>query len=285
MHMRRITVIVVLLAVVSGVAVWFWGARVDAPGGLLVTALDVGHGDAILIRTPHGDDILIDAGPPSGHVVERLAAHLPPSDREIELVVVSHTDSDHIGGLVDIAAHYRIGRVLDSGMTSTNPSYATWLDTLRDEHVDRVLARAGVTVDIDGVKGSVWWPETDADLAKASTNDTSVVLEIDYGITSFLFTGDASAAVETRLLQNHIVHKVDVLKVAHHGSAYSSSVAFLDVVMPHYAIVSVGKGDSYGHPHAVILDRLKMRGATVLRTDEVGDVMLESNGTRVRKRS
>lgn len=279
--MRRINLIIALLTVVAGVSLWFWNGQSSEPGVLTVTALDVGQGDAILIRTPHGADILIDSGPPSGHVVEKLGAHLPPSDREIELVVVTHTDADHIGGLADVAAHYRIGRVLDAGTSSSNPTYAKWLDALDDQHAERMKARAGVVITIDDVRCSVVWPQTDADLVKASVNDTSVIVEMNYGTTSFLFTGDAGAEVEERMLQRQAVHHVDVLKVAHHGSVYSSSVEYLDVVLPEFAIVSAGKGNSYGHPHGVIIDRLKARGAVVLRTDEVGDVGLVSDGERV----
>jgi competence protein ComEC len=109
-------------------------------------------------------------------------------------------------------------------------------------------------------------------------NDTSVIVEMAYKTTSFLFTGDASAAVEERLLQRKSVHPVDVLKVAHHGSVYSSSIEFLDAVTPDYAIISVGRGNSYGHPHGIVIDRLKARGAEVLRTDEVGEVRVVSDG-------
>jgi len=281
--MRKIVAVIGGLIVVVCVSLWFWERSSGGTGALSVTALDVGQGDAILIRTPHGADILIDAGPPSGHVVEKLGAHLSPSDREIELVVVSHTDADHIGGLADVAAHYRIGRVLDAGTSSSNPTYAKWLGALDDRHVERMTARAGVTVNIDGVRCSVVWPGSDADLVKASVNDTSVIVELAYGTTSFLFTGDAGAEVEARMLQRQAVHHVDVLKVAHHGSVYSSSVEFLDAVKPTFAIASVGRGNSYGHPHGIVIDRLKARGAEVLRTDEMGDVRLESDGEEVRR--
>ena len=279
--MRRIVATIGALIVTVCVSLWFWERDTGGTGALSVVALDVGQGDAILIRTPHGADILIDGGPPSGHVVEKLGEHLPPSNREIELVIVTHTDADHIGGLADLAAHYRIGRVLDAGTSSSNPTYAKWLGALDDQRTARMTARAGVVVNIDDVRCTVVWPQTDADLVKASVNDTSVIVEMEYGATSFLFTGDAGAEVEERLLQRQAVRHVDVLKVAHHGSVYSSSVEYLDAVKPDFAIISAGRGNSYGHPHGIVIDRLKATGAEVLRTDVVGDVRVVSDGRKV----
>lgn len=280
--MRKIAALSVVLCVVSVVGLCLWNGH-TRDGVVTVTALDVGQGDAILLRTPHGSDVLIDGGAPDSGVVAHLAAHLPPSDHDLELVVVSHPDSDHVGGLADIAAHYRIDRYLDSGMTSTSTAYQNWKMAVDAQQATHLIARYGLTIDIDGVSCVVLWPGTDADLKDASSNDTSVVLRCIYSTTSFLFTGDATENVEARLLQRHELSATDVLKVSHHGSIYSSSSAFLDVLMPKFALVSVGAGNGYGHPHALILERLRTRGAVILRTDELGDVSVTSDGTAVRK--
>lgn len=276
MRNGKIATIIAALVLLAACGLWFWIGR-DGTGLLVVTALDVGQGDAILIRTPNGNDILIDGGP-SAAVLERLARHLPPSDRTIELVIVTHTDADHVNGLADVATHYRIGRVLDNGTSTTNPAYRRWTDILERQHTSRSIVTSGDRFEIDGVLLEVIWPDPTVDLSRSSRNDTSVVVRMVYGSTSFLFTGDISSDIESRLLLQHYIQSTNVLKVAHHGSAYSSDTAFLDAVASQYALISAGKGNSYGHPHRVVVQRLRERNIEVLRTDESGDIIVESDG-------
>ncbi|MFH0829149.1 MAG: ComEC/Rec2 family competence protein [Candidatus Kerfeldbacteria bacterium] len=281
MKLRNL-IIAVLSAAAIIVSLLLWTEDGKNEGLLVVTALDVGQGDALLMRTPYGSDVLIDGGP-SSRVIERLSERLPLSDRDIELVIVTHTDYDHVGGLPAVAARYRIDHVLDSGAVSMSTAFEQWSEAIEEQGSERTVARAGTTLTIDDVRFDVLWPERDPTTEKLKVNDTSVVVRVTYGSTSFMFTGDISSSVEEWLIENRSLSHSDVLKVAHHGSAYSSSSAFLDAVMPRYALISAGKNNSYGHPHKVVLDRLQKRNIDVLRTDEQGDIVLTSDGISVHK--
>lgn len=280
MHTRKVAIAVAAVLVVALFVVFRWNGHIGTRN-VLVTVFDIGQGDAILIRTPNGSDILIDGGPPNGGIVEKLGSALPPADRDLELVIVTHPDADHVGGLPSVAARYRIDRVIDNGSTGTSVFYARWLDEVKSQGSERIIGRVGTTVVLDDVVFDVVWPDADTDVNGTDRNDASVVARVRYGNVSFLFTGDITAKVEDRLLATHTTITADVLKVAHHGSAYSSSNAFLDAVHPSYALISVGAGNRYGHPHGVVLKRLTERGVEVFRTDEVGDVSVVSDGRNV----
>ncbi|MBI4092302.1 MAG: MBL fold metallo-hydrolase [Candidatus Kerfeldbacteria bacterium] len=270
------------VSIVCAAALFFWlGPPVPESGhGLRVIALDVGQGDAILIRTPNGEDVLIDGGPDS-RVVERLSANLPASDRTIELVVSTHADLDHVGGLADVAGHYRIDRVLETGVRSGSGADRRWVEAMKQQKTEVTTVRAGTTFVIDGTRFDVLWPQTEADLEVKKRNNTSVVLELTYGSTSFLFTGDIESEVEERLVASGTLPDVDVLKVPHHGSISSSSQEFIEAVKPEYAVISVGKNNKFGHPHPVVVRRLEQRGVKIWRTDEDGDVVISSDGKSI----
>lgn len=284
MHVRDFVLRIVIVIAAVGSALFFWvepAFRFYPSQQLLkVTALDVGQGDAILIQTPRGDDVLIDGGP-DDQVVERLAASLPAADRGIELVILTHPDLDHVGGLGAVAAHYHIDRVLETEVRSFSTGDRAWEQEISEQHSERLTARAGMVLHLDQVAFEVLWPQSAQDLKTKKRNDTSVVIRVTYGKTSFLFTGDMTSYVEERLNHSGTLTDVDVLKVPHHGSITSSSEEFLDAVKPEITLISVGKNNTYGHPHPVVVRRLKQRGMKVLRTDEVGDVTIISDGHRV----
>lgn len=277
MQRRKIVAVIVATAFVAAAILWFWLLPVGHGPTVAVTVLDVGQGDAILIRTPGGNDVLIDGGP-DGRVVDALARHLPPSDRTIELVVLTHPDYDHVGGLPAVAQRYRIDRVLETAVRSSSRADQEWERSITEQGSERLHPAAGVRVNVDQVSFDILWPQTDADLRTKQRNDTSVILRMTYGSTTMLFAGDASSTVEDRLVQSGTLSEVDALKVPHHGSITSSSDAFLDAVKPEIAVISVGAHNRYGHPHPVVLRRLERRNVRVLRTDERGDVTLVSDG-------
>lgn len=287
MHRRSLALVVVLgVAAVGSLAVALWLRAPASSGGavatttLRVSVLDVGQGDAILLRTPRGDDVLIDGGP-NRSVLAALERHLPPADRTIELVVLTHPEIDHVGGLPAVAETYRIAQVLETTVRGTSRAATDWERAVGEEGSRVVTARAGTEVDLGGVELTVLWPETDPAADTASRNETSVVLEVRYGATSFLFTGDISSKVEERLVMTHSLSDVDVLKVPHHGSRTSSSEAFIDAATPEVAVISVGRNNSYHHPHPTTLRRYEQRKIRVFRTDLDGDVELLSDGTGV----
>lgn len=236
-----------------------------------VVFLNVGQGDAILI-TQGKYQVLIDGGRTSKELLAHIGRHVPFWDRKIEVVMATHPDADHIGGLPALMRSYQVDRVLTTGATSETETSrqfqeATQNSTGRDpEHVFRggkiTFPRGGELV-IEYPLASISASASDDD-----TNEGSIVARFTYGETSFLLTGDLPR--EETVLTNET--PVTVLKVAHHGSKHSSSGAFLDLVQPKEAVFSVGK-NSYGHPDSGVMERLRNRGAILHRTDEEGDIV------------
>lgn len=280
MRWRRVVLTTVAVAAGCAITLAFWLPSKNGTAVLRLTALDVGQGDAILLQTPNGSDVLVDGGP-DDRVRQQLSRHLSAADRTIELVVLTHPDLDHVGGLPAVARSYRIERVLETGVRSTSQADTAWVSEISKQGSERIQAQAGQRLEIDGVWFDVLWPDASTDLATPKRNETSVVLRITYGATSFLLTGDISTAVESRLVLNGTLTDVDVLKAPHHGSISSSSEEFLDTVKPEVAVISVGQRNRYGHPHPVVMRRLAKRGVKILRTDEMGDVELVSDGGKI----
>jgi competence protein ComEC len=235
-----------------------------------VVFLNVGQGDALLIMQGK-NQILIDGGRTSKELLGRLGRHVPFWDRNIEVVIATHPDADHIGGLPALLRTYHVDQVLTTGAKSeTETSRQFQLAT--KEHTGQEPRQIFRGVKITLPKGgelSIEYPLAPiADmLAESDTNEGSVVARFTYGETSFLLTGDLPR--EETVLAGEI--EATVLKVAHHGSKYSSSDTFLDRVRPQEAVISVGK-NSYGHPDDAVLERLRNRGVVIRRTDEVGDI-------------
>lgn len=284
MSRRNLAIRVLLLAVGTVVAVVLWLGRQEG-GQWRLVVLDVGQGDAILLQTPDGSDVLVDGGPDDPRagrgVVERLAQYLPPSDRTLELVVLTHPDADHVGGLPAVAEHFQIERVLETAVRSTSRADRAWEAALDAQQTVRLEATSGQVITIGGVTLTVLWPPADTPADAEPRNDTSVVLHVRYGEIDVLLTGDISDDVEQRLVTTGVLPDVEVLKVPHHGSISSSSEEFLDVLQPEYALISVGQSNRYGHPHPVVLRRFQQRGIEIWRTDVEGDVVMVSDGEKI----
>ncbi|MBI4426776.1 MAG: MBL fold metallo-hydrolase [Candidatus Kerfeldbacteria bacterium] len=279
MSQRNLVIRVAFLMVACALALALWvGPRSDPAFRMVV--LDVGQGDAILLQTPDGSDVLVDGGP-DGRVVERLSEYLPPSDRTLELVVLTHPDADHVGGLPAVAEHFKIERVLETAVRSDSLADRSWEAAIDAQRAQRLEAIGNYRLDVGGVALKVLWPPTAVAADAKLRNDTSVVLHVQYGETDVLLTGDISADVEQRLVLTGTLPDVEVLKVPHHGSISSSSEEFLDALKPAAAVISVGQDNRYGHPHPVVLRRYNKRGAKMLRTDEDGDVVMTSDGQKI----
>lgn len=245
-------------------------------GNLKIYFFDVGQGDSILIRTPEGRDILIDGGPDSA-VIERLGSVLPFWDRYIDMAVLTHPHDDHINGLSDVLDYYDFGEILEPDLKS-EPENLQYFNAKTDKEV---ATKSGETFALgDGLTMKVLYP-FDLELEEENLNDTSIVFQLEYRGKKFLFTGDATAEVEAKILEQDL--DSDFLKVGHHGSRYSSSEDFLKAVSPAISIISVGAGNSFGHPTQDTLDRLNAVGSRVLRTDKSGtvEVRVEDDGSWV----
>jgi competence protein ComEC len=243
------------------------------PGRLRVAFLDVGQGDAILVTTPNGYDLLVDCGPSGLVLLRELGAVLPPWDRTIDRLVVTHPQADHAGGCAAASGRYRIR---DGAAWNGQPSTSDAWRALAGAVPPPTPLAAGASWSRDGVTFRVVWPPAEVDFE--DPNDASIVLEISFGATRVLLTGDIESAAQAALTDS--VGAVDVLKVPHHGSATSRS-SFFAGTAPKVAVISVGEGNPYGHPAEATLRALARIGSAVYRTDAHGRVVVYSDGRRV----
>jgi competence protein ComEC len=271
--------------VLSGTAVMvvlLWLAVPMLPDGRLhVAFLDVGEGDAILVTLPDGGQVLIDGGPSSTDLNWRLGQEMPFWDRTLELVVNTHPDSDHLGGLVSLLDRYHIGQALVTDVEADHSLYREWKAETAEAHLTPIIGRSGMHLALGkGITATILNPGP-ATSGIDGANNHSIVLHLQYGQVSFLLPGDIEDRVEQRLVQANAPLAAMVLKSPHHGSRTSSSEAFLEAVAPQVVIVSVGKDNPFGHPSPEILQRYAEHGLTVLRTDEQGTIEFVTDGKRL----
>ncbi len=254
------------------------------PGVLTVAFLDVGQGDAVYIEAPNGNQMLYDAGPPSGAVLRALGDEMPFYDRSIDVAVFSHPDMDHIGGFVDVFDRYKVDVMLEPGASSTNGVYDEAERVINAHHLTRIIARRGMSIDLGGgVAADILYP--DHDMTNAETNSASIVMRIHYGSTSFLLSGDLPIKEENYVVSLSKENKEElhsqVLKLGHHGSHTSSGELWLETVHPDIAVASAGINNRYGHPHKDTLLRLDSLNIPYLVTIKEGTIRFESNGIKV----
>ena len=253
-----------------------------------VIVLDVAQGDAILVTGPTGGRMLVDGGPDPDRLLVALDARVPPWDRRIDLVVLTHPHEDHVAGLPLVLERYRVGQVAEPGMRGESPGYQALSTILSTRGAAAGRLVAGDHLTLDGIALDVIWPDADRVPRAASddgseVNDASIVLLGTFEGRRFLLMGDAEADVEAELLVRGLP-TVDLLKTGHHGSRTSTTAALVDATHPRVAAISVGVRNDYGHPSREVLARLASAGAAVLRTDQVGaiDVALGGAGIEVR---
>ncbi|MCX6740715.1 MAG: ComEC/Rec2 family competence protein [Candidatus Parcubacteria bacterium] len=246
---------------------------------LEVDFLDVGQGDAILIKTPAEQNILIDGGSGS-KVLSPLGSNLAFFDKKLDLVVLTHPHEDHVGGLVEVLRRYQVKKVLMTGIVFTTPAYEAFLEEIKKQGIEVQITNGLQDINLaPDLTLKILYPFIDLTEQKVEEiNNSSIVIKLIYKNNSFLFTGDAEELVEQELLAAKTDISAQVLKVGHHGSKYSSSPEFLNAVKPQYAIISVGKDNDFGHPHLRTLDNLQKMGIKILRTDQAGTIKIASDG-------
>lgn len=244
-------------------------------GTLTVSWLDVGQGDAAVIQCG-GQSMLIDGGKPekSSYIYAWLQQH---SLSYLDVIVATHVDADHIGGLSGALNYASVGTAYCPVTTGTTETFQSFVKYLAQRGKQITVPTAGETFALGGAQVQILGPLQRAE----DSNDNSIVLKVSFGATSFLFTGDAERAEEQDLLNAGVNLQSTVLKVGHHGSDTSTSYPFLRAVAPQYAVISVGAGNSYGHPTEAVLSRLRDAGVTTFRTDMQGEITAVSDGQTI----
>ena len=238
---------------------------------LKIYFLDVGQADSILIEN-NNEYMLIDAGNNEDGL--KLVNYFNSLGiTNFKIVIGTHAHEDHIGGLDDIIKNFSIESFYMPEVITTTKTFEDVLDALEEKQVAFQTPTLNEELNFEETRIEILNVEDNS----SDLNDTSIVLRLEYGTTSFLFMGDASSKIEQRILNENI--RSDVLKVSHHGSTGSTTLSFLKKVSPTYAVISVGKDNIYKHPSSTIINRLNKNNVKVYRTDEQGTIVAESNGT------
>jgi len=274
----RLPAIALAALLVLGSVIWANVPRLP-DGKLHVYVLDVGQGDAILIRSPGGRYLLVDGGPDPLLLASRVGQILPFWHRRIDVVVATHEDQDHLAGLIPIIRRYTVDHVLQpDGMGCASALGEEWASCLQEAHIEPVSARRGLEIAVGSdMVLTVLNPVGEAANGK-DDNAQSIALALSMGRCSILLTGDINQDVERGLVRDRLIQPATLLKVAHHGSAESTCRQFLQAAKPRVAVISVGKDNRFGHPTDETVERLVETGCAIYRTDQDGTVEFITDG-------
>ena len=258
-------------------------------GKFRLIACDVGQGDGILLVSPGGKQVLIDGGPGT-KVVDCLGQKMPFWDRTVEMVVSTHPEKDHLEGLLEVLARYKVKMVVTTGVVNDTELFKAWKEAIRKEGAKIYFVKAGDRLVLDSIRGrtssmDVLWPTAEklalwklAGLTE--TNESSVVMKVNFGQFCAYLTGD----IPKEILESLINKSCQVLKISHHGSKTGTNQEILDSIDPKVAIIQVGK-NSFGHPHKEVLEMLGSKGVKIYRNDINGVIELKSDGDNYKVKS
>ena len=277
--MKKLRSIIISAVVLIAVVLYFFPELepehpgiAETDGQLTVHYIDVGQADSILLECD-GQTMLIDGGNVGDSSL--VVSYLKNQGIEyLDYVISTHAHEDHVGGLSGPLNTCTAGQVFSPVTEYDSNAFRSFLKYTEAQGLELTVPEADDSFLLGEARVTVLGPRKDYE----DTNDTSIILRVDHGENSFLFTGDMETTAEADLLAADCNLDVDVLKVGHHGSSTSTSYRFLNEVMPQYAIISVGEGNSYGHPHDEVLSRLEDADVTVYRTDERGDITCICDG-------
>jgi competence protein ComEC len=283
---KKIILSIAVFLFLLNIFAWQEVFALNSGSDLKVDFLDVGQGDSAFIQTPEGHQIMIDGGPDTSSMRD-LSSRMPFWDKTLDLVILTHPESDHMQGLLDILQTYKVDYILWSGVKKTAPEYNKWISILERQKklgAKIIIAEAGQEVIAGNVLIDTLYPfeSLEGHELTSSANDTCVVSKLIFRKDSFLFTGDIDNKAEKELVDSREDVMSNVLKVAHHGSKTSTSDLFLENVKPQIAVISVGAKNTYGHPTPEVLQRLEKFGIKMFRTDKDGDVEFVSDGNNIK---
>jgi len=251
---------------------------------LHVVVCDVGQGDAIFVRTPQGSDILIDGGPDDS-VLNCLGKHMPFWDRTLEIMILTHPHSDHFIGLFEVLKNYKVKSFASEDLGNKTAGFNALMEEIKKQRIptkyvfagDRFILKDGVILKIVGPTQKFIQQTSPGGTIEESSEFASLESLLIYGKFSALLTGDSQVA-ELRDAISNGLGNIDLLQVPHHGSRFGLTADILEVLSPKLAAISVGKNNKYGHPTSFILEMLKSLKIKTLRTDQVGDIEIISDG-------
>ncbi len=250
---------------------------------LKVAFLDVGQGDAIYIEAPNGKQVLIDGGP-DARVLPVLEDVMPLFDTSIDMIISTHADADHIGGLPSVIDNYTVTNVLENGYKGETKIYKKFEEKIIEKNIKKDIAHSGMHIVLDEKENiylDIIFP--DREVSNMKTNDGSIVSRLVYNDQSVMLTGDATLYTEKIIMQNYNNSelKSTILKLGHHGSNTSSGNSWLSAVSPAYTIISAGVDNKYGHPHPDVLSRLENFKMSYLTTFKEGTIVFKSDGVSI----
>lgn len=273
----KVYLVVILITCLGLANLFVWFRLVNSAENRVLTmkVFDVGQGDSIFIRTPDNYKILVDGGP-NNKIVDYLNKELSLNDREIDLLILTHPQSDHLYGFIEVLRKFTVNKVVTSNVKHDTSLYNMWLDTLKSKNLTPTFVSAGNSITLsDRVTLEIVSP-TEAKPNVTDLNEAAVVFKLSYGDFDALLTGDADQ--KTQPYKGRF-EDLEVLKVPHHGSKTALLESFLKVLQPEVSIMSLSATNSYGHPSPVLTEMLNKYSNKVLRTDQDGTVTIESDGS------
>lgn len=258
--------------------VFVWLIVFQVPdNNLHIISCNVGQGDAILVIQKN-IQILTDGGP-NKSVLDCLSRYMPFWDRKIELVILTHPDSDHATGLIDVIKRYNVETLLQNNLNTSTQVYKVLQNDVGSKGIKVINPSNDMSIRLDMIYLDILHP--DKDFKSSKTNDYSIVYLLKYNDFKAIFTGDISPEIGERIAMSNKIGKVDYIKIPHHGSRNGLTENLLKALEPKIAVISAGKENRYGHPHKEIIDMLNKYEVKIFRTDEIGDVQVETDGKKV----
>ncbi len=275
---NRLILIGIFLAIFD---FFVWGQIISGKSNnnLEIYFLDIGQGDSQLVNLAGGVQVLIDGGPDK-KILDEISSVMAPTDRYLDIVVLSHPQYDHFAGLIEILKRYKVGVFIYNGREGEAKAFADLKKALKESKISEIILTGGDKIKYQDSRFDILSPSPDF-LKSPELNDTTLVMKFS-GLNQaadILFTGDIGFKVEDYLIKNFNI-KSDILKVGHHGSKYSSGKKFLEAVSPKISVIEVGK-NNYGHPTPQTLNGLVSIGSQIFRTDKNGTIKLVINGDKI----